>query len=111
MIAIIPDILLLFFPFLMLAFKLFLTQAQTAHKNFAFAYLFILLICQNFVLIGDTQVYFSNWQIDTFGIFMREIFTLSALLALQEFRIEKTVRIGSTHGSRTNRSMDAPGEP
>jgi NADH-quinone oxidoreductase subunit N len=82
MIAIIPDILLLLFPFLMLAFKLFLTQVQTAHKNFAFAYLFILLICQNFVLIGDTQVYFSNWQIDTFGIFMREIFTLSALLAL-----------------------------
>lgn len=82
MIAIIPDILLLLFPFLILTLKLFSKSSRKVHVNFSLGYLLLVFVSQNLILLSEPQFFFSNWRIDSFGIFMREVFVLSSLLGV-----------------------------
>ncbi len=77
----IPDIVLLLFPFVTLLSRLFLKKA--AHTwLFACLWLTLTLVLQNLLLLGEPQYALSNWKVDTFGIFMREVFTFGALCAV-----------------------------
>lgn len=82
MIAIFPDILILLFPFVMLSLKLFSKVSLKTQENFAVGYFLVVFVTLNFILLGQDHFYLSNWKIDSFGIFMREIFVLSSLLAI-----------------------------
>lgn len=80
--AILPDILLVLFPFVVLAVRLFASKHEKLQwyvANILLIAVFVLLNCQ---LLGNTQMYLSNWKIDTFGIFMREVFVLGAICAI-----------------------------
>ena len=77
----IPDILLLFFPFLIILSR-FLFKTKKTIWYLASIFMLFIFILQNTLLLGETTYVLSNWKIDTFGIFMREVFTLSALFAL-----------------------------
>lgn len=80
--AILPDILLVLFPFIVLALRIFASKHEKLQWYAANIVLFAVFIWQNCLLLGNTQIYLSNWKIDTFGIFMREVFVLGSICAL-----------------------------
>lgn len=79
---ILPDILLLVFPFVLI----FLNQILPGKKALPFyasvGFFALLLVLLNLLLVGGTQTYLSNWKIDSFGILMREVLVVGTLLAL-----------------------------
>ena len=79
---ILPDILLLIFPFAVIILHfLFLKKHELLFRFSAvfFIGIFVLLNC---LLVGGAQTFLSNWTIDSFGILMREVLVLGTLLAI-----------------------------
>ncbi|OWV01039.1 NADH-quinone oxidoreductase subunit N [Fibrobacter sp. UWR2] len=81
---IIPDLLLLLFPFIVIGSRLFCTaQSKVPWRiaNFGFVAIFIVL---NFIPLasGEGRFFISNWRIDDFGVLMREVFLISAILGI-----------------------------
>ena len=79
---ILPDILLLLFPFAVVTLHLLFPKKR--QLPFVFSVLFFggVFILLNSLLVGGTQTFLSNWKIDSFGILMREVLVLGTLLAL-----------------------------
>ena len=81
---IIPDILLLLFPFIVIGSRLFCnyrSQLPWRIANFGFIAIFILL---NFIPLasGEGRFFICNWKIDDFGVLMREVLIVSAILGI-----------------------------
>ena len=81
---IIPDLLLLLFPFIVIGSRLFCTaQSKVPWRiaNFGFVAIFIVL---NFIPLasGEGRFFISNWRIDDFGVLMREVLLISAILGI-----------------------------
>ena len=81
---IIPDILLLLFPFIVIGSRLFCnyrSQLPWRIANFGFIAIFILL---NFIPLasGEGKFFICNWKIDDFGVLMREVLMISAILGM-----------------------------
>ncbi|MBR4783690.1 MAG: NADH-quinone oxidoreductase subunit N [Fibrobacter sp.] len=81
---IIPDILLLLFPFIVIGSRLFCnyrSQLPWRIANFGFIAIFILL---NFIPLasGEGRFFICNWKIDDFGVLMREVLIISAILGI-----------------------------
>ena len=80
----IPDVLLLLFPFIVIGSRLFCSyksQLPWRIANFGFILIFILL---NFIPLasGGGRYFISNWKIDDFGVLMREVLIISAILGM-----------------------------
>ena len=80
----IPDLLLLIFPFIVIGSRLFCNaQSKMPWRiaNFGFIAIFILL---NFIPLasGEGRFFISNWRIDDFGVLMREVLLVSAILGM-----------------------------
>ena len=81
---IIPDILLLLFPFIVIGSRLFCnyrSQLPWRIANFGFIAIVILL---NFspLASGEGRFFICNWKIDDFGVLMREVLIISAILGI-----------------------------
>ena len=81
---VIPDLLLLLFPFIVIGSRLFCTDRSKAPwriANIGFILIFVLL---NFIPLasGTGRFFISNWHIDDFGVLMREVLMVSAILVL-----------------------------
>ena len=81
---IIPDILLLLFPFIVIGSRLFCdyrSKLPWRIANFGFIAIFILL---NFIPLasGEGKFFICNWKIDDFGVLMREVLMISAILGM-----------------------------
>ena len=81
---IIPDALLLLFPFIVIGIRLFVTtQSKVPWRlaNFGFIAIFLLL---NFIPLasGNGRFFICNWKVDDFGVLMREVLMVSALLGM-----------------------------
>lgn len=78
----IPDILLLAFPFV--AITLHLCFPTNRQFPFFFSTIFFgaLFIILNLLLLGAEQTYLSTWKIDSFGVLLREVLVLGAFLGL-----------------------------
>ena len=80
----IPDLLLLIFPFIVIGSRLFCNaQSKMPWRiaNFGFIVIFVLL---NFIPLasGEGRFFISNWRIDDFGVLMREVLLVSAILGI-----------------------------
>lgn len=78
----IPDILLLLFPLAMLLLRLVCPKRERLHWLFANIALAVIFIYQNCLLLSGPHFYLSNWKVDSFGIFVREVLTLGAFCAI-----------------------------
>ena len=72
---ILPDVLLLIFPFVVIGIRLFVTtQSKIPWRmaNIGFIAIFILL---NLIPFDDGigKFFISNWKVDDFGVLMREV--------------------------------------
>lgn len=81
---IIPDLLLLLFPFVVIGSRLFCSDKSKAPwriANVGFILIFILL---NLIPLasGTGRFFITNWHIDDFGVLMREILIIGALLGI-----------------------------
>ncbi|MCQ2062386.1 MAG: NADH-quinone oxidoreductase subunit N [Fibrobacter sp.] len=81
---IIPDALLLLFPFIVIGSRLFCdykSKIPWRIANFGFIAIFILL---NLIPLasGEGRFFISNWRVDDFGVLMREVLMVSAILGM-----------------------------
>ena len=81
---IIPDVLLLLFPFIVIGIRLFCdfrSKLPWRIANFGFIAIFVLL---NFIPLasGEGKFFISNWKVDDFGVLMREVLMISAILGM-----------------------------
>ena len=81
---ILPDVLLLIFPFVVIGIRLFVTtQSKVPWRmaNIGFIAIFFLL---NFIPLasGNGRLFICNWKVDDFGVLMREVLRVSALLGV-----------------------------
>lgn len=78
----IPDLLLLLLPFVLITTRLFISKRSQLPWYMAHIGLITIFILLNFIPVGETQFFLSNWKIDSFGILMRELLVLSALIGI-----------------------------
>ena len=81
---IVPDILLLIFPFIVIGSRLFCSaQSKVPWRiaNIGFITIFVLL---NLIPIatGEGRFFITNWRVDDFGVLMREVLMVSAILGI-----------------------------
>ena len=81
---IIPDLLLLLFPFIVIGSRLFCDAKSNVPwriANIGFLLIFMLL---NFIPLagGEGRFFICNWRVDDFGVFMREVLVVSAILGM-----------------------------
>lgn len=81
---IVPDILLLIFPFIVIGSRLFCNaQSKVPWRiaNIGFIAIFVLL---NLIPIatGEGRFFITNWRVDDFGVLMREVLMVSAILGI-----------------------------
>jgi NADH-quinone oxidoreductase subunit N len=81
---IIPDALLLLFPFIVIGSRLFCSyrsQIPWRIANIGFIAIFVLL---NFIPLANNvgKFFICNWKIDDFGVLIREVLMLSAMLGM-----------------------------
>ena len=81
---IIPDALLLLFPFLVIGSRLFCSYRSPIPwrmANIGFIVIFVLL---NFIPLTNNigKFFICNWKIDDFGVLIREVLMLSAMLGM-----------------------------
>lgn len=81
---IVPDILLLIFPFIVIGSRLFCSaQSKVPWRiaNIGFIAIFVLL---NLIPIatGEGRSFITNWRVDDFGVLMREVLMVSAILGI-----------------------------
>lgn len=81
---IVPDILLLIFPFIVIGSRLFCNYKSKIPwriANIGFVLIFLML---NLIPIasGEGRFFICNWRVDDFGVFMREILMVSAILGM-----------------------------
>ena len=79
-----PDLLLLIFPFIVIGSRLFCNaQSKLPWRiaNIGFIAIFVLL---NLIPLasGEGRLFISNWKIDDFGVLMREVLIISAILGM-----------------------------
>ena len=79
-----PDLLLLIFPFIVIGSRLFCsTQSKVPWRiaNVGFIAIFILL---NLIPLasGEGRFFITNWRVDDFGVLMREVLMVSAILGI-----------------------------
>lgn len=80
---IIPDLVLLALPFLVIACRLCIKNSKLPWRLACFGLIVVFVLLNFLPLVGGSGNYFiSNWRVDDFGILMREVLTLSALLGL-----------------------------
>ena len=79
---ILPDILLLLFPFALILLRQFFPNRRELPFRASVVFFATHFVLLNALLVGDTQTYLSNWRIDSFGILMREVLVLGTLLSL-----------------------------
>lgn len=79
---ILPDILLLFFPFALIFLRLALPAKKELPFRISVLFFAALFVLLNTLPVGESHAYLSNWNIDNFGILMREVLVLGTLLAL-----------------------------
>lgn len=78
----IPDILLVILPFVVIGSHFLFPKRHTVPfvvGCIGFLGTFVML---NLLVLGETQTFLSNWKIDSFGVFMREVLILGALLGI-----------------------------
>jgi len=80
---IVPDLILLAVPFIVLACRLFCDAKSKLPWRVANAGLIVTFVALNFLPLasGEGNFFASNWRLDDFGILMREVLMLSAILA------------------------------
>ena len=81
---IVPDLLLLIFPFIVIGSRLFCNaQSKVPWRiaNIGFIAIFVLL---NLIPIasGEGRFFITNWRVDDFGVLMREVLMVSAILGI-----------------------------
>lgn len=81
---IVPDILLLLFPFIVIGSRLFCNYKSKIPwriANFGFILIFILL---NLIPLANNEgrFFICNWRVDDFGVLMREVLMISAILGM-----------------------------
>jgi len=81
---IVPDLLLLLFPFIVIGSRLFCDAKSNVPwriANIGFLLIFMLL---NFIPLagGEGRFFICNWRVDDFGVFMREVLVVSAILGM-----------------------------
>ena len=81
---ILPDILLLLFPFVVIGSRLFCDARSNVPwriANFGFLLIFLLL---NFIPLasGEGRFLLGNWRLDDFGVLMREVLVVAAILGM-----------------------------
>ena len=79
-----PDLLLLIFPFIVIGSRLFCNaQSKVPWRiaNIGFIAIFVLL---NLIPIasGEGRFFITNWRVDDFGVLMREVLIVSAILGI-----------------------------
>ena len=79
-----PDLLLLIFPFIVIGSRLFCNaQSKVPWRiaNVGFIAIFVLL---NLIPIasGEGRFFITNWRVDDFGVLMREVLMVSAILGI-----------------------------
>ena len=79
-----PDLLLLIFPFIVIGSRLFCSaQSKVPWRiaNIGFIAIFVLL---NLIPIasGEGRFFITNWRVDDFGVLMREVLMVSAILGI-----------------------------
>ena len=79
---ILPDILLLLFPFALILLRLVLPAGRKFAFRISVLFFAALFVLLNTLPVGESHAYLSNWNIDNFGILMREVLVLGTLLAL-----------------------------
>lgn len=81
---IIPDVLLLIFPFVVIGSRLFCSYKSQIPWRIANIGFVAILVLLNFIpLTNDVGKFFlCNWKIDDFGVLMREVLMVSALLGM-----------------------------
>lgn len=80
---IIPDLILLALPFLVIGCRLVIRNSKLPWRLACIGLIAVFVLLNLLPLVGGSGNYFiSNWRVDDFGILMREVLTLSALLGL-----------------------------
>ena len=79
-----PDLLLLLFPFIVIGSRLFCdykSKIPWRIANIGFIAIFLLL---NLIPLasGNGRFFISNWRVDDFGVLMREVLMISAILGM-----------------------------
>ncbi len=79
-----PDLLLLLFPFIVIGSRLFCdykSKIPWRIANIGFIVIFLLL---NLIPLasGNGRFFISNWRVDDFGVLMREVLMISAILGM-----------------------------
>ena len=79
---ILPDLLLLVFPFLVIGSRLFCSSKSNIPWRIANIGLVAIFVLLNFIPLasGNGRYFICNWHVDDFGVLMREVLVLSALL-------------------------------
>ncbi|MCQ2054205.1 MAG: NADH-quinone oxidoreductase subunit N [Fibrobacter sp.] len=81
---IIPDLILLVFPFIVIGSRLFCDYKSKIPWRIANIGLMLIFVLLNLIPLasGEGQFFISNWRVDDFGVLMREVLILSALLGV-----------------------------
>lgn len=80
---IIPDLLLLILPFLVIGSRLFVKDNSKIPWRIANIGLVLIFALLNFIpLAGGSRFFINNWNVSDFGILMREVLVLSAILGV-----------------------------
>lgn len=79
---ILPDILLLIFPFAVIILHFLFPKKHELPFRFSAVFFIGIFVLLNCLLVGGAQTFLSNWTIDSFGILMREVLVLGTLLAI-----------------------------
>ena len=79
-----PDILLLLFPFIVIGSRLFCNAQSKMPWRISNIGLVVIFILLNLIPLasGSGHYFINNWRIDDFGVFMREVFIISAILGV-----------------------------
>ena len=81
---IVPDILLLIFPFIVIGSRLFCSTKSNIPWRIANVGCIAIFILLNFIPLanGNGVFFLGNWRVDDFGILMREVLMVSAILGI-----------------------------
>lgn len=81
---IIPDLILLVFPFIVIGSRLFCDYKSKIPWRIANIGLMLIFVLLNLIPLasGEGRFFISNWRVDDFGVLMREVLILSALLGV-----------------------------
>lgn len=81
---ILPDLLLLAIPFIVIGCRLFVNEKSRAPWHLANICLLLLFVVLNFIPLsgGNGLLFINNWHLDDFGVLMREVLVLSAILGV-----------------------------